>query len=167
MPKSGVDKIWTRYKNGGTKGIKSKKCGVRDGKKINGQQSAEIRRLIKDKMPDQLKLPFGLWTREAVGELISKKFGVELSRWQVGRYLKDWLIENQEEIEVSFIPSDGQELNAQEYLNQDVKTKIIGKKRPTNKAQMKSNVETFMQKRKINKTQEKKYYHGKHVKYAA
>ena len=49
-----------------------------------------IRRLIKKKLPDQLGLPFGLWTREAVGQLIFEKFGISLSRWQVGRYLKSW-----------------------------------------------------------------------------
>jgi hypothetical protein len=38
-------------------------------------------------MPDQLKLPFGLWTREAVQRLIADRFGIILSHWQVGRYL--------------------------------------------------------------------------------
>lgn len=46
--------------------------------------------MIKDKLPEQLKLPFGLCTREAVQQLIAQKYGVELSRWQVGRYLKKW-----------------------------------------------------------------------------
>jgi len=40
---------------------------------------------------------------------------------------------------------------------------IIGKKRPINKEQMKSNVEAFMKERKGCK----KYFHEKHVKYAA
>jgi len=43
---------------------------------------------ITDKTPDQLKLPFYLWTREAVGDLIKKKFNVVVSRWTVGRMLK-------------------------------------------------------------------------------
>jgi len=46
--------------------------------------------MIKDKMPDQLQLPSGLWTREAVQQLILNRFGIELSRWQVGRYVKSW-----------------------------------------------------------------------------
>jgi hypothetical protein len=41
-------------------------------------------------LPDQLKLPFGLWTREAVQQLIERKYGIILSRWQVRRYLKSW-----------------------------------------------------------------------------
>src|SRR3989337_3014462 len=81
-----VNAIWSRYKNGGKRALASKKRGVREGKKINGKQVAEVCRMIKDKLPDQLKLPFGLWTREAVGQLIFDRYGIELSRWQVGRY---------------------------------------------------------------------------------
>ncbi|MFN7241146.1 MAG: transposase, partial [Chitinophagales bacterium] len=69
--------------------------------------------------------------------------------------------------EVFFIPPYSPELNAQEYLNQDVKTNIIGKKRPINKAQMRENVESFMNERKKNKKQVQKYFHAKHVRYAA
>lgn len=43
-----------------------------------------------DRYPDQLKLPFYLWTREAVAELIEQKFGIRLSVWIVGRYLARW-----------------------------------------------------------------------------
>ena len=90
LSKSGVDKIWTRYKQKGSRGLASKKRGVQGGKKINGKQAAEVRQLVKDKLPEQLKLSFGLWTREAVQQLILEKYGIELSRWQVGRYLKSW-----------------------------------------------------------------------------
>jgi hypothetical protein len=259
--------------------------------------------LIKDKLPDQLKLSFGLWTREAVQQLILDRFGIELSRWQVGRYLKSWgytpqkpiskafeqkpekvkewleteypaikkraakedaviyfadetgmrsdhqagksyapkgqtpvikrtgqrfslnmisaisnrghlqfmildgrfngevfqtflqqmikysrkkiylvidghpahktkmlnawLLENETRIEVFFLPPYSPELNPQEYVNQDVKTNIIGKKRPINKAQMRANVEDFMNRRKKDKKQVQKYFHVKHVRYAA
>lgn len=297
-----VKKIWEKYKAGGLRAIQEKKRGVREGKKITGKQAAEIRKLIKDKFPEQLKLAFGLWTREAVQQLILSRFGIELSRWQVGRYLKswgytpqkpirkafeqkpeqvkqwlvkeypaikkraakekgtiyfgdetgmrsdhqagrsyapkgetpiitatgqrfslnmisaisnkghlqfmiidrfnggvfldflkrmikysrekvffitdghpahktkiikEWLEENKKRIEVFFIPPYSPELNAQEYLNQDVKTNVIGKKRPINKEQMRENVEGFMKGRKKNKKQVQKYFHQKHVKYAA
>lgn len=296
---NGVQKIWRRYKENGSRGLASKKRGLQGGKKINGKQSAEVRQLIKDKLPDQLKLSFGLWTREAVQQLILNKYGIQLSRWQVGRYLKSWgytpqkpirkafeqkpeqvqqwlereypaikkraakekgtiyfgdetgmrsdhqagksyapkgqtpvvkstgkrfslnmisaisnkghlqfmiiekfngqvfidflkrmvrysnekiffvtdghpahktkmlkqwLEENKERIEVFFIPPYSPELNAQEYLNQDVKTNIIGKKRPINKAEMQANVEDFMNKRKNNRKQVQKYFHQSHVR---
>ncbi|MDR0793133.1 MAG: IS630 family transposase [Chitinophagaceae bacterium] len=90
LTKSAVDKIWTRYKQGGTKGLQSKKRGANDGIKLKNTQTAEVRRQIKGKCPDQLKLSFGLWTREAAQQLIARLYGVELSVKQVGRYLKRW-----------------------------------------------------------------------------
>eukprot|EP00094_Tigriopus_californicus_P014524 TCALIF_14160-PA protein Name:"Protein of unknown function" AED:0.34 eAED:0.35 QI:0/-1/0/1/-1/1/1/0/315 len=298
-----VNKIWAKYKKGGKRALSSKKRGVQGGKKLKKHQAYKVRQTIKDKLPDQMKLPFGLWTREAVQQLISIKFDVELSRWQVGRYLKSWgytpqkpikkafeqkpgqvkqwleeeypaiearakaekatiyfgdetgcrsdhqsgksyapkgrtpiikatgkrytvnmisaisnrghlqfmlmekgfnsevfktflqqmikyskrkvffitdnhpahktiklnkwLEENKNEIEVFFIPPYSPELNPQEYVNQDLKTNIIGKKRAINKEQLKDNIKDFMNKRKQNKPQVKKYFHHKHASYAA
>jgi len=216
----GVNKIWSLYKTGGKRALYSKKRGVQGGMKLKKDQAYKVRQLIKDKLPEQLKLPFG--------------FGIELSRWQVGRYLKkwgytpqkpikkafeqkpenvkkwleeqypaiqqkakaekrytvnmisaisnrghlqfmlmdkgfnsevfktflnqmikysktkvffitdnhpahktiklnQWLEENKEKLEVFFIPPYSPELNPQEYVNQDLKTNIIGKKRAINK----------------------------------
>ena len=42
------------------------------------------------KTPDQLHFGFMLWTRDAVSQLIAKRFGVVLSKWTVGRLLKQW-----------------------------------------------------------------------------
>lgn len=303
LSKRGVEEIWRRYKQGGIRGIQEKKRGVKGGKKVNGAQSAELRRLINGKLPDELNMPFGLWTREAVRQLIFERFGVELSRWQAGRYLKswgytpqkpiskafeqkprkvqdwlteqypaikrkakkekaliyfgdetgmrsdhqagtsyalkgqtpvvrrtgkrfslnmisavsnkghlqfmiieggfnsavfivflkqmikysrkkiyfitdshpahkskmlgEWLAENKKRIEVFFLPPYSPELNPQEYINQDIKTNVIGKKRPMNKDQMRNNVEDFMHNRKKDKKQVQKYFHQKHVRYAA
>ena len=298
-----VQKIWRKYKDNGARGILPKKRGVQGGKKINGKQAAEVRQLVKDKLPEQLKLSFGLWTREAVQQLILEKYDIELSRWQVGRYLKSWgytpqkpitkafeqnpervklwldkeypaikkraakenatiyfedevgmrsdhqagksyapkgqtpvikktgqrfslnmvsaisnkghvefmildgtfngtvflefiaqlikykqqkiflvvdghsahktkaikawIEENKDRIELFFLPPYSPELNAQEYVNQDLKTNVIGKKRPINKAQMRNNVEVFMNKRKNDRRQVQKYFHVSHVQYAA
>ena len=49
-----------------------------------------IRRLIVGRCPDQLKLPFALWTREAVGQLIARKTGLRLSLTAIGSYLAAW-----------------------------------------------------------------------------
>jgi transposase len=303
LSQSGIEKIWRKYTTDGKRGISEKKRGVQGGKKINGKQSAEVRQLIKDKLPDQLKLPFGLWTREAVQQLILNRYGIELSRWQVGRYLRswgytpqkpiskafeqkpekvkewlekeypaikkraakenaviyfgdetgmrsdhqagrsyapagetpvikktgqrfslnmisaisnkgylqfmiidgrfnsevfetflkqmikysrqkiyfvtdghpahktkklnEWLRVNKNKVEVFFLPPYSPELNPQEYVNQDVKTNVIGKKRPINKAQMHTNIEDFMYSRKNDRKQVQKYFHVSHVRYAA
>ena len=54
-------------------------------------QESRIRRLIAEQCPDQLGLPFALWTREAVGMLIERESGVRLSsRSTIGSYLRSW-----------------------------------------------------------------------------
>jgi len=60
------------------------------GGKLKPWQCATIVSLITDRHPDQLKLPFYLWTRQAVGQLIEQRFAIRYSVHQVGRYLKQW-----------------------------------------------------------------------------
>nr|WP_246167867.1 IS630 family transposase [Thermosulfurimonas marina] len=72
------------------KPLLAKPRGRPKGGKLKGWQAALICNLIRDRCPDQMKLPFALWTREAVGQLIERKFGIKLSVWTVGRYLRRW-----------------------------------------------------------------------------
>jgi len=46
--------------------------------------------LIIDKMPDQLKLPYGLWTRRAIRDLIKREFGTNIAIRTMGDYLDRW-----------------------------------------------------------------------------
>ena len=48
--------------------------------------------------PDQLSLPFALWTREAVQKLLWRKFDVQVSVWTVGRYLRAWRLTPQKPV---------------------------------------------------------------------
>ena len=59
-------------------------------KPLTPRQERKIRRLIADRCPDQLKLPFALWTREAVGALVARETGVRLSASALGRTLRGW-----------------------------------------------------------------------------
>jgi len=63
------------FEQGGEAGLAGGKRGRRPGeqKALSPRQEALIRRLIVNKCPDQLKLPFALWTREAVGQLIERR----------------------------------------------------------------------------------------------
>jgi transposase len=84
---------WDRLqREGGWKALRSRKRGPKPGSaaRLKGWQAAVIVNLITDRTPDQLKMPFMLWTREAVGMLIRERFGVALSLVSVGRYLKRW-----------------------------------------------------------------------------
>jgi transposase len=61
-----------------------------DTGRLQGWQAGTIVRLITDRHPEQLKLPFVLWTREAVRDLIAQRFGIRQSLSTVGRQLKRW-----------------------------------------------------------------------------
>jgi len=85
-----VQRWMKEYREGGKRALKKKKQGRPQGKKIDQKQAKMISRLITDKTPDQLKLPFMLWTRDAVRELVHYRTGVYVSLPTVGRWLKDW-----------------------------------------------------------------------------
>jgi len=59
-------------------------------KVLSAAQEDRIKRLIAGHCPDQLDLPFALWTREGVGALIEREAGVRLSRSTLGGYLRSW-----------------------------------------------------------------------------
>jgi transposase len=75
-----------------TGSFKSKKKGVKseDKKLISNAQEKAIQLMIIDKMPDQLKLDYALWTRKAVKELVEREFGVVLAINTMGDYLRKW-----------------------------------------------------------------------------
>jgi len=82
---------WLRaVEDGGFSALKARKRGPKGGSRLAGYQAATVVRLIEDRCPDQLRMPFALWTREAVGELIRRRYGIGLSVWTVGRYLRRW-----------------------------------------------------------------------------
>ncbi|NJR53703.1 MAG: IS630 family transposase, partial [Acaryochloris sp. CRU_2_0] len=82
---------WTKVVNEqGAKALKAKKRGRRFSSRLAPHQAATTVRLITKKCPDQLGLPFALWTRESVAQLLEQRYGVSVSVWTVGRYLKRW-----------------------------------------------------------------------------
>lgn len=80
------------YKEGGIDAIRPRKEGRPVGScmTLTKEQSEEIQKLIIDKDPDQMKLPFALWTRKAVQELIKSRYNIEMPIRTVGEYLKRW-----------------------------------------------------------------------------
>jgi transposase len=84
--------VWQNYKRGGRKAVVIGKRGRRTGEQrvLTSDQEKQIQRFLIDKTPDQLKLPFGLWTREAVRELIKYQYDLEMPVRTVGEYLKRW-----------------------------------------------------------------------------
>jgi transposase len=74
----------------GAPGLASRTRGRPRRSRLAGHQAATTVRLIADRCPDQLKLPFALWTREAVAQLIADRYDIQVSVWTAGRYLKKW-----------------------------------------------------------------------------
>lgn len=84
---------WCRkYEKYGVSSLDAKSRGRKAGEKtlLEPWQCSQIVRAIKDKTPDQLKLPFVLWTRAAVRDYIEEKFGICLKLNTMGNYLKRW-----------------------------------------------------------------------------
>lgn len=92
LSRTGVLNICQRHAQEGACGLKDKRCGrkVGDCRALTAEQEAEIRRLICDKTPDQLKMAFALWNRQAVRQLILDCYGVALTPQGIGKYLARW-----------------------------------------------------------------------------
>lgn len=80
------------YKEKGDEGLISRQRGKKAGeyRLLTNDQEVQIQKWIYDKMPDQMKLPFALWTRKAVQDLVKDKFGIKIAIRTVGDYLNRW-----------------------------------------------------------------------------
>jgi len=74
----------------GGRALQAQRRGRPPVSRLAPHQAATTVRHILSGCPDQLSLPFALWTREAVQELVSRKFAVQVSVWTVGRYWRAW-----------------------------------------------------------------------------
>ena len=81
-----------RHNELGLKGLIDNKRGVKseDKKLLSSKQEKLVQKMILDVMPDQLKLPYSLWTRKAVKELVEREFGVVMAINTMGDYLRSW-----------------------------------------------------------------------------
>lgn len=75
---------------GNVRSLRARKRGRPPEPRLPAHQAATIVKMISDRTPDQLKLPFALWTREAVRDLIAQRSGLRISVRTAGRYLKRW-----------------------------------------------------------------------------
>jgi transposase len=60
------------------------------GRTLSAEQEREVQRLIRDRTPDQLKMVYALWSRQAVAELIRNRYGIDLAVRTMGLYLERW-----------------------------------------------------------------------------
>jgi transposase len=87
-----ISTIWKKFQRGGLDAIKPGVRGRRHGeqRELNAEQEAGIKKLLVDKTPDQMKLAFALWTRDAVRLAIKQIYGIELPLRTITDYLKRW-----------------------------------------------------------------------------
>jgi transposase len=92
LTRTGVFGICKRFADRGAAGLKSGPRGPEPGtgRFLTARQEAEARDLIRKHTPDELGLPFALWSRAAVRELILRRFGVRLAVRTMGTYLARW-----------------------------------------------------------------------------
>jgi transposase len=86
--------IWLkRYHEQGEDG----QDGLLDGRRVSprrgkgllmAEEAGQVRTWIVDQIPDQLGLPFGLWTSRAVRELIARRFGKRIGLTALQLYLR-------------------------------------------------------------------------------
>ena len=85
--------IWLkRYRAEGDDGLlDGRRVSPRRGKGLLSEAEAgKVRAWITDKTPDQLKLPFALWTSRVVRDLIEARFDKRLGLSTVQLYLQRW-----------------------------------------------------------------------------
>jgi transposase len=92
LTRTGVFNICQRYRQRGRIGLKSGRKGPEPGQSrlLSAEQECEVRRLIRRATPDELDLPFALWSRAAVQALVLDRFGIRLAVRTTGTYLKRW-----------------------------------------------------------------------------
>ena len=90
--KNSVNSWNKKFKESGLQGLKEKPQGHKKGigRLLTAEQEQQVQKMIIDKMPDQLKLPFALWTRKVLVELVKREFGVTIAIRTMGNYLLRW-----------------------------------------------------------------------------
>ena len=86
---SHVRVTWKKYKDGGVSAIKGVKMGrPQNSGKLTEEQQKQVRKLITDKCPNQLKLPGFLWNRTNIKDLIYRLFKVKIALQNISVLLR-------------------------------------------------------------------------------
>ena len=92
LSSTGVFDICKRHARSGEAALHDAPGGrqVGEGRLLDLAQELLMREMIVRKMPDELGLPWALWSRAAVGALVERCCGVRLAVRTVGLYLARW-----------------------------------------------------------------------------
>ena len=81
-----------KYKRGGYAALEKDRRGTgkSSSKKLSSQQENAVTKLIQTKTPNELGLPFLLWTREAIQELVKERYKIKVGFSTISEWLKKW-----------------------------------------------------------------------------
>ena len=85
--------VWLkRYRERGEEGVlDGRRVSPRRGKgRLTAEEADKVRAWVVEQAPDQLELPFALWTSRAVRELIERRFAKRLGLTAVQAHLRRW-----------------------------------------------------------------------------
>jgi transposase len=81
--------------------------------------------------------------------------------------VRRWLGAHAASIEMFLLPAYSPDLNPDEYLNQDVKSNALGRRRPRDRAEMIAGVRSYLRSTQRRPDIVKRYFHAEPVRYAA
>src|SRR5918911_366093 len=128
LSRTGVFNVCQRFAQQGPSGLKSKPHGPEPGygRVLSARQDAAMRKLICTRTPDQLGLPFALWNRAAVRELVAQRCGVRLAVRTTGTYLARWGFTAQKPLRRAY---EQRPKDVQRWLRQDYPAIVARAKR--------------------------------------
>jgi transposase len=128
LSRTGVFNICRRFAQQGPSGLTSKPHGPEPGygRVLSARQEAAMRKLIGTRTPDQLGLPFALWSRAAVRALIAQRCGVPLAIRTTGTYPARWGFTAQKPLRRAY---EQRPKDVQRWLRQDYPAIVARAKR--------------------------------------
>jgi len=81
-----------RYKQGGKEALKIGARGRRsgEGRKLTAAQESKLKEILVGKSPEQMQLPFALWSSVAIRLLIREQWNIDLPQRTISAYMKRW-----------------------------------------------------------------------------
>lgn len=90
VSRQSIDNWLDRVERAGSRGLAARKRGPEPRPRMTVAQERAVVGTIRGGCPDELGLPFALWTREAVVALLERRCGRRVSVWTAGRYRRRW-----------------------------------------------------------------------------
>jgi len=146
-----VSRWWSAYARDGLDALPHDRTGrpTGTGRILSDQQAEQIRAQLDAHRPEDLGIPAPLWTRPAVQQLIRNALGIAMPvrlRAHGTPAVADWVAAHRDRIELFYLPRYAPELNATEYLNNDLKGRVNEAGLPNTKGELRSRMQRFMNK---------------------